>query len=291
MKSIELSDKTIFDKYFQEYPPEISEYTFTNLFMWRDFYKFQWIEIENSILLVSYRDPLKLIVFPPIGINLNPMFKYIRQMAKDQNKSIQFERIPSSMISIFKETFSNCEVREDRENWDYIYASENLRDLSGKELANERKKLNKFKNNNRWEYVDLTEKEIPECIKLQASWCGVRACDDNPVLHTEDLAIQEIFKEWKTLRFIGGLIRIDGIIQAYTVGEPLNLSTLVIHVEKANSEITGLYQTINQQFAERNANQFQFINREQDLGIPNLRYAKENYHPIKMGKKYCIIIS
>ncbi len=32
----------------------------------------------------------------------------------------------------------------------------------------------------------------------------------------------------------------------------------------------------------------EYINREQDLGIPNLRYAKTNYHPIKMVKKYVL---
>jgi hypothetical protein len=289
MKPLELKDKPIFDKYFKEFPPEISEYTFTNLFMWRDLYQFLWTEKDHTLILISQKDSSIDVIFPPIGTNIKKAIEFTQQNAKAQNKKVRFERIPESILTIFKEINIPFEISEDRNNWDYIYATANLRDLPGKELANERKKLNKFKNDFHWEYLPVTEKEIPECIELQSSWCGVRACDDDPVLHTEDLAIREILQLWKELQLTGGILKVDGKIQAFTLGEALNSNTMVTHVEKANSEIAGLYQAINQQYAEKTAAYFKYINREQDLGIPNLRYAKENYHPIKMGKKFQII--
>ena len=78
-KPIELTDKQLFDNYFQKYPPETSELTFTNLFMWRNYYNFLFLEYENHLIVFS-RDFLKtrrkpinsdsmdyLYFFPPIG--------------------------------------------------------------------------------------------------------------------------------------------------------------------------------------------------------------------------------
>ena len=77
-------------------------------------------------------------------------------------------------------------------------------------------------------------------------------------------------------------------IVALTLGERLNKDTLVIHVEKAKSEITGLYQAINWEFLKNQAPDFRFVNREQDLGIGGLRKAKMSYNPVRLIKKYRI---
>jgi hypothetical protein len=49
-----------------------------------------------------------------------------------------------------------------------------------------------------------------------------------------------------------------------------------------------LFAVINQQFAEKEWHQVHFINREQDLGEPGLRRAKESYHPVQLVKKFRI---
>jgi len=60
----------------------------------------------------------------------------------------------------------------------------------------------------------------------------------------------------------------------------------VTHFEKANPGIEGLYQVINQWFCQKAVRNFRFVNREQDLGIPRLRRAKQSYHPHHMVEKY-----
>ena len=51
-KLIEITDKPLFDSYFQKYSPEISELTFTNLFMWRKHYNFLFLEWQEHLLIV-----------------------------------------------------------------------------------------------------------------------------------------------------------------------------------------------------------------------------------------------
>ena len=60
----------------------------------------------------------------------------------------------------------------------------------------------------------------------------------------------------------------------------------VIHFEKALDEYKGIYQYLNQSFAESLPRFFTLINREQDLGNEGLRQAKMTYRPCEFVKKY-----
>ena len=81
---------------------------------------------------------------------------------------------------------------------------------------------------------------------------------------------------------------IGGRVEAFTFGELLNETTAVVHIEKANPEIPGLYSWINQQFCGTFGKSVLFINREQDLAEEGLRQAKLSYHPVRMVEKYRI---
>ncbi|HEY9074330.1 MAG TPA: phosphatidylglycerol lysyltransferase domain-containing protein, partial [Desulfobaccales bacterium] len=90
------------------------------------------------------------------------------------------------------------------------------------------------------------------------------------------------------LNLQGGVIEIDGRVEAFTLGELLNNETVVVHIEKANPLVQGLYTAINQEFCRHSWSQVPFINREQDLGLPGLRMAKMSYHPHHLVEKFRI---
>jgi hypothetical protein len=91
---------------------------------------------------------------------------------------------------------------------------------------------------------------------------------------------------FKELKLVGGLLRIDGEVVAFTIGEPLNSTTFVVHVEKAYSEIQGAYPMINQQFVIHECEDYEYVNREEDLGEEGLRKAKMSYYPEIILDKY-----
>ncbi len=287
---ISITDKELFDNYFLKYPPVISEYTFTNLFMWRNYYLFYWKVIEGHLCLISAKKDNELIACPPIGENpLQAIFK-LKEIAESTKKTLQISKVDENLAEIIQNSDSDisAKIEEDRDNWDYIYNTSDLVSLHGKIYFNKRKKLNKFKRLYDWEYQILEKEQISRCLELQEEWCNLRHCSDNVSLENEDSGIKEILKNWNILKFQGVVLIIDGKIIAYSLGESLNPSTVVIHAEKANTEYTGAYQMINQLFAEKLAAGYEYINREQDLGEPNLRSSKMNYHPVKMGKKFII---
>lgn len=298
-KKISLADKPIFDKYFQNYFPQISEFTFTNLFMWRIRYKLLYLE-WNEHLIVFSKDYLKgqkssisekengIFFFPPIGPNPAEIIIEIF----NQFEEAEFHRIPESVYELLMKhksfPYLNLSIVEDHDNWDYVYDVPNLINLPGNQYRQNRRWLNKFLENYPFEFKILTEDLIEKVKKLQLEWCIMRECEEDEDLEQEQEAIYEALDNFTTLGFKGAIICIDDKCAAYTFGEMLNPETVVIHVEKAHIQFEGGYQAINNLFLKNCWENVKFVNREQDLGIEGLRKAKESYKPIRMIKKSII---
>jgi hypothetical protein len=101
-------------------------------------------------------------------------------------------------------------------------------------------------------------------------------------------AIVKVLANYQALSLQGGVILIDDRVQAFSCGERLNERTAVIHLEKADPELRGLYAVINREFTQQAWAGTTFINREQDLGEAGLRKAKLSYHPHHLVEKFRI---
>ena len=89
----------------------------------------------------------------------------------------------------------------------------------------------------------------------------------------------------------GAAVKINGKVEAFTIGEQLNDDTAIVYIEVANPEFDGLAQYINQQFCRNALSRYTYINREQDLGDAGLRRAKLSYHPAKLVPKYKVTLA
>ena len=106
----------------------------------------------------------------------------------------------------------------------------------------------------------------------------------------ELIGIKKLFANFDIIKDrlkIAGIF-IDGKLEAFTMGEYINPNMALIHIEKANPMIRGLYPYINQQFLVNEFSDVEFVNREEDLGIEGLRKAKLSYHPVKFIEKYTV---
>ncbi|MBN1802965.1 MAG: DUF2156 domain-containing protein [Candidatus Lokiarchaeota archaeon] len=298
-KKIDLSDKPIFDEYFLLYPPEISEFTFSNLFMWRNYYDYRFLEWRDHLLIFSRtylkkwkapRTSNEVIFFlQPIG----PFPELIMIEILKIGYSIEFHRISESILNSLIKKAENenisLEVIDDRNNWDYVYEKNDLVSLPGNKLRQKRRNLQKFLSSYDHRFNLLKEEIIEDCKQLQLEWCDANECQGNEDLQEEEKAIFNVFDNFKTLNVKGGALFIQNDCVAYTLGEKLNENTMVIHVEKAHANYEGSYQAINNYFIKNCCQSVNLINREQDLGIEGIRYAKESYKPHHMVKKYIIL--
>jgi len=181
-------------------------------------------------------------------------------------------------------------VLPQRDHFDYVYASSDLVSLAGRRFHSKKNFLNRFeKHHPTLQYLPLAENLIPECIRVLDRWCLNRDCERNPVLQAEVDAVRQAFIHFDSLDLAGGTILIDGQVEAFTLGGRLNAETAVIHIEKADPDIHGLFAVINQRFVREQWASVPWINREQDLGEENLRKAKLSYQPARLVEKFKIL--
>ena len=127
---------------------------------------------------------------------------------------------------------------------------------------------------------------IDEVWEMSRKWAEMMDTEDDQSLHEELSALEETFRHFEALNMQGGLIRANGRVIAFSIGDPLNEDVYLVQFEKAYPDIPGAYQVINQQFAEHYAARYKFANREDDAGDEGLRKAKLSYDPIFLVAKY-----
>ena len=285
---LSLAHQGLVDDFFRRFPPQISEFTFTNLFIWRHYYQFQVSVVHDFLTLLGQPPGSAPFLFPPTGQgDIKAWTQTGCETLKADGYRPRISRVPGPVAGELA-SLPGAELVLDRDNSDYVYLTKNLVHLSGNRYHSQKNHVNRLKKNNDWEYFPLTPELVNECLNLQEVWCRLRQCEESPSLLNEEQAIVEAFKHIDFLPYRGGVIRMRGKVEAFSLGEILNPETVVIHIEKANPEIPGLYALINQQFLEKEWSTIRYVNREQDLGEPGLRKAKESYHPDHLLEKFIL---
>lgn len=290
---ITLKDKPLFDRYLKLYNPQISELTFSNLFAWRKYYRFKYAEINGLLCIIAMPYGSEPYALMPVG-NLNrEMFEMafgeLNGYFKQIGRRPVYKKITKDQLDYFNSHVNSAgDIVYDRNNSDYLYSTEDLIHLKGKKFDGKRNHINKFKSKYEFSYIPLDCSLIDECCRIMEEWCRVKNCDCQEGDYCERQANMELLNNFRMLECKGALIKVNGIYEAFTVGEMLNSNTAVIHIEKANTVVAGLYTLINQQFCEKEWEDTLYVNREQDLGLEGMRKAKLSYNPVKLMEKYTV---
>lgn len=289
-KPLSIEDKELFDRYLKPYIFSTCEYSFTNLFIWRKGCDIQYSFIDDALIIKKMDFDGSYHFMQPIGYkheNLKAIVDTLQNYKEAANMDYLFKDAEENFInelnSIYPDKFI---ISEDRNNFDYIYSSDRLISLSGRKLHGKKNHYNNFIKNNNFTAAPISKDNTCECIKAAKEWCNKNDCKG--YLLFELRAIEELLKNIDRLDFIGMAVYVDKKLSAFTIGEQMNRDMAVIHIEKADSDINGLYTFVNKTFVEDYFNDVPFINREQDLGIEGLRHAKESYQPLRLEKKYSI---
>lgn len=282
-----LEDKPMFDRMLRSSRPETSELTFTNLFAWRNVYQFSVSSLFGYLIVLRERDGA-LELLDPIGPiwTKRAVIEACFQRIPPQT-SVSFVKLPQITTSMFADD-SQYSLSQDRDNSDYVYSNADLTFLRGNGYDGKRNLIKRFNKSTTFEYLPLTDSDISDALAFARQWYQSRDCAGDESLLHERQALEEMLLNFTALSIVGGIIKVGGKIVALSLGECLNSDTMVVHIEKADAALPGVYQTINMLFAQSEGEGFAFINREQDLGIPGLRQAKESYHPHHMAAKYTL---
>ncbi len=287
-ESVSLDSQKDYLARLSECPQVASDYSFLNIWAWAEEYGMQWAWAED---LVWLRQTLPDDVYwAPVGDWQR--IDWQKCLSDDRIRQGTFIRVPQKLVEIWRPVFKDTlAVQEERGHWDYIYAVEDLAELTGNRYHKKKNLLNQFTKNYEYAYVPLESELIAKAVAMQDDWCSWRDCESSDILSAENQSISRIFNHWDQFSgTLGGAILVDGAMAAYTVAEGLTDDTVVIHFEKGDTNYKGIYQAINQMFLAHSADHFALVNREQDLGDPGLRKAKLSYHPLEFLQKYRVTL-
>ncbi len=185
------------------------------------------------------------------------------------------------------------EIKEERHNFDYILSVDELVQLKASTYRGKKNLLNRFKNKYGdtvdYKNIDLTnETELTEVKSLFQQWQASRNKGKGDV-EDELAATNRVLKNVNELEVKACGVFINSKLTGYTIYELPNLTTAVIHFDKADVNHKGIFEFMKQSFAANLAKLgVDYINYQQDLGIEGLRRAKESWHPVKFLKKYTV---
>ena len=287
-KKTELEDREIITSYFGKAPSRSWERTFANVYLWSRHYPVTWAIIEDALVFKS-QDETHLSWAYPAG-EADAVKRALSVMeAYSEEQGYEF-----SMYSVTPEMFAQLEtffpgkfqIEYDRDEADYVYEREKLETLSGKKLHGKRNHINKFKSvHEDWDYETLTEDNVEECFQMALKWRNLNGCEDDEEKNAEMCVSLNSLRLFRELNLVGGVLRVEGEIVAFTMGEKLCEDTFVVHIEKAYADVDGAYPMINQQFVQHECRDYQYVNREEDTGADGLRQAKMSYRPAFLEEK------
>ncbi len=305
----------LLNSYFDGYDYRSSSHTLLANYIWRNTHSISWQLIGEYLCIGALGEPEEgngqryLMSFPLTRTGsydtdaLRQTLLTAKAMFDEQGQPLLM-MVPGSLVGYLSECFPEgsegsepqAVIEHDRDDDDYIYLKDELATLSGRKLHQKKNHLNYFLKNYEFTYEEATTENADEIMAYIESKneykLGETPEDWKEILEKETEAIREL------LKFVGkgllsGVIRIDGKIVAVTLGEFARTNskeTVIVHVEKADDRIRGLYQAINNEFCKRLPEETVYVNREEDMGLENLRQTKLSYKPVEMGEKYFAVI-
>lgn len=282
--------------FFENQPHELSVYSLASIICWNTAVASPYYKIDGDTLLISHlfekereNDHLML----PISMDkMIPPSDLVSFAEKYGHSSYWF--VPETYISFYgiKAVSEFFHIDEQAEYEDYVYLSEDLSSLKGNKLMKKRNHYNSFKKN----YIDpglaviqeMTPESADECLDYLEEWCAERDCGQNPEssMLCEKNAAACAVQNLEKLDMKGLLLRVEGKINAFAVASKISKRMGALHFEKAVPTIKGLYQYFDSKCAEILFSDFEYLNKESDMGQPGLEKAKKSYNPVMRIKSY-----
>ena len=250
----------------------------------------RFFEYNHSFLVLerTLDESNNPVFFMPIGQQETPkeLFELLQQKALSENFALKF----FGRIDLIEQTLTQAYpgaqliVENNPDRWDYIYACSDFVELPGSHFHSKRNFIKRFfKACPQARFDVYTPDKREACHTFLDNWYAEREMNDS--LLQERAAIESVLSHWEELPVYGGILHENGRILGLTYGARSAPDILSVHIEKATREVPGAYPALSQAFAQSLPLCIEFLNREEDLGIPGLRKAKQDWHPVTQVKK------
>ena len=280
-----LADRQWMDEKYRGANCRICEGSFVNMYLWgRDYGEIG--QVGDFLVQFIKLNGVKYYAYPAGTGDLRELMKALADDAKAYDHPLRILTVTScrkgDLETVCPGKFS---FESNRNAYDYLYKIERLTELKGKKLQAKRNHINRFIDANPdWTTEELSSENLDEVKMMTEKWYAQYDGDtsDEHDFRVESEVLKVALEEFEVLGFTGVLLRSEGEIVAFSMGNPITPDTFDVNFEKAYGHIQGAYALINREMARHVQGKYPeivYLNREDDMGLPGLRRAKESYYP------------
>jgi len=286
LRNISIEDVQIISDYLKDNFCMRSAFSPVNLFIWGTQFDAQYFFVDEKLII--YNKAWNCILLP-CGSKFPPhILIKISDAFYESGRCGKISFIDKEYIDNYKKELSNFDIYIDRNNADYIYYADRLATLRGKKLQKKKNQISQFiRAYPNYHLSDITVNDFEECFDLSERWVT-----DHHRIHPgykyEKKALRLAFEYFDQLQIAGKKIHLNGNMVAFSVFSELNHDTAIVHFEKFDRSIKGSSQLVNWEMAKYISKSYRYINREEDMGIEQLRKAKKSYQPLAILESYIL---
>lgn len=280
-RELTLGDKPLLDEVFFRLQPRVSEMTFAGLYLFRLAHAYRLTVVGDALVVLGRGYGGEEYFLPPLTGNRGGA----ALLLLEQGLTLY------GADDIFVRDFladKGLRIAEDRDNFDYLHLRSDMAELPGNRYHKKKNRINYFTARHSFTVEPYAERHREAALSLLSEWGRVREVIGSGSMRPEVEATAMALGSFGLLGLQGVVALVDGALKAFVLGEQLNRDTSVCHFEKADPFMDGLYQLADREFNRFLFTDCTYVNREQDLGEPNLRESKLSYHPVEMVRKFRI---
>lgn len=285
---VEDDDQPLIHRYIEKYQPQSCEYSFANLYCWKEQYDVSWTIYDGRMVIY---DGVNQCSFFPLGKEMRPeeLVQFSLEMKKG-GRQPNIGIVPYDYIEKYSKITDFYTISEDRDSAEYIYSVDALCELKGSKLHKKKNLISQFKR----KYPDFSIKPLAEDsidkVRLLADQIYNSHERFLPGIENEHIALMSALDHFKDIGLKGLVLYAGDVLVGFSIFSRLNRDSFDIHFEKSCFFFKGAAQTINHATAEHLKKKCRYLNREQDLGIQGLRQAKKSYKPLRLLKMHHLIL-
>ena len=275
---VTVADKPLFEYYILSSEEQNCDLNFANIFCWSETYHSEVAEVEG-FLVIRFDNGGAKSYMQPVGTgDKATILARLREDAAAVSTPLCLYGLSAEWRTFLEENYpAEFAFDSSRSLSDYIYRTADLAQLQGRKYQPKRNHLNHFVARHDWRVEPLSKRNLKDCIALNDRWLKGREVGESE--RAEQRALQRAFDNFEALGLRGLVLYADGAPVAFSYGTPITRRTFCTHIEKYDGSVEGSATMINRLMAQSLEEEFEFINREDDLGLEGLRFAKMSYHP------------
>ncbi|MCH5296979.1 MAG: DUF2156 domain-containing protein [Ruminococcus sp.] len=285
-KLIEKKDINYFKQFYDYSEAFGCDINLLNAYLWRNEFNIKFAVYDDTLIKAYFNNEKKVWGYcMPTGKNVKQALEQILIDAQQRGQKPQIVMMTNAQRAMLESTFPfKFEFVRSPENQDYIYNTKDLVMLAGKKFHAKRNHISKFYKtytNTRFETIDNSNEQ--DVLQVVKDWCSENGY--NPKGYEELAVIEEALEMREDFGMSGAVLYVEDKPVAMTLGSEISDKVYDINFEKALRQYDGVYAVINNEFAKM-LTSYEYINREEDMGIEGLRKSKLSYNPVMILDRF-----